>query len=98
MNRDQLMDGDAGPASPSLSVPKHSHYYKDVSHLKTIDVYRVQQLFDVVDPCIGHALKKLLVSGGRGGGKDIGRDIQEAIDSLLRWQAMRTEDAPLHAV
>lgn len=71
---------------------KHPHYYKDVRHLETIDVYRVLTLFNVTDPCIQHAVKKLLVAGGRGAGKDIGRDVQEAIDSLERFKEMRVED------
>lgn len=71
---------------------KHSHYFKDVSKLQTVDVYRVLALFNVVDPCLQHAVKKLLVAGGRGGGKDISRDIQEVIDTLQRWQAMRAEE------
>lgn len=70
----------------------HNHYFKDVSHIDTIDVYRVLVLFAVTDPCIQHAVKKLLVAGGRGAGKDIARDIKEAIDSLQRWQDMRRED------
>ena len=70
----------------------HNHYFKDVRHLDTIDVYRVLSLFNVIDPCIQHAVKKLLVAGGRGAGKDISRDIKEAIDSLQRWQEMRQED------
>lgn len=76
------------------AVPQpHSHYHKDVRHLDSIDVYRVCTLFNVTDPCLQHALKKLLVAGGRGAGKDADRDVQEAIDSLKRWQAMRAEDA-----
>jgi len=70
---------------------EHSHYYKDVSHLRTIDVYRVLSLFNVNDPCIQHAVKKLLVAGGRGA-KDAAKDVQEAIDSLKRWAIMRQED------
>ena len=70
---------------------KHPHYHKDVRHLETIDVYRVLHLFNVTDPCIQHAVKKLLVAGGRGAGKDISRDIQ-AVDSLQRFQEMRAED------
>ena len=72
-------------------VKPHSHYFKDVSRLKTIDVYRVLELFSVTDPCIQHATKKLLVAGGRGS-KNISKDIQEAIDSLKRYQEMRIED------
>ena len=71
---------------------KHPHYHKDVRTLQTIDVYRVLALFNVTDPCIQHAVKKLLVAGGRGAGKDISRDIQEAVDSLQRWQEMRREE------
>lgn len=70
---------------------KHSHYFKDVSRLQTVDVYRVLSLFGVVDPCIQHAVKKLLVAGGRGA-KHMDQDVGEAIDTLKRWQEMRAED------
>lgn len=72
---------------------KHSHYFKSVSHLTHVDVYRVLELFNVTDPCIQHAVKKLLVAGGRGAGKDIRQDIEEAMDTLARWVVMRAEDA-----
>jgi hypothetical protein len=74
---------------------KHSHYFKDVSQLDTIDVYRVIDLYKIDDPCIQHAVKKLLVAGGRGAGKDANKDIQEAIDSLERWKVMRQEENPI---
>lgn len=77
----------------SVVRAKHSHYFKDVARLETVDVYRVLSLFNVTDPCLQHAIKKLLVAGGRGGGKDISRDVQEAIDTLVRWHAMRAEDS-----
>lgn len=70
----------------------HSHYFKDVSNLQTVDVYRVLELFDVTDPAIQHAVKKLLCAGGRGA-KDKTKDVQESIDSLKRWQDMRNEDS-----
>ncbi len=89
-----LPDGYFDNAPPAANAPRaHSHYFKDVAKLKTIDVYRALALFNVTDPCLQHAVKKLLVAGGRGGGKDIRRDIQEAIDTLVRWQEMRTEEA-----
>lgn len=72
---------------------KHSHYYKDVSNLNEVDVYRILKLFNVTDQAIGHAIKKLLVAGGRGGGKDISKDVQESIDTLERWKEMQAEDA-----
>jgi hypothetical protein len=73
---------------------KHPHYYKDVSNLKEVDVYRVLKLFNVTDPCIQHSIKKLLVAGGRGG-KDISKDVQESIDTLERWKEIQAEDAPV---
>lgn len=76
-------------------MKKHSHYYKDVSHLNEIDVYRVLDLFQVVHPCVQHAVKKLLCSGMRGV-KDKNKDIQEAIDSLLRFQEMYNEEPMLY--
>lgn len=75
------------------STPKkHSHYYKSVSKLEYVDVYRILSLYNVTDPCLQHAIKKLLVAGGRGAGKDINRDIQEAIDTLDRWQEIQQEN------
>lgn len=72
--------------------PKHSHYFKSVAHLDVIDVYRVLELYDVRSPHLQHAIKKLLVAGGRGAGKNIERDVQEAMDTLSRWFEMRLED------
>ena len=71
---------------------KHSHYFKDITGLDVLDVYRVMDLFEVTDAAISHAAKKLLVSGGRGGGKDISTDIDEVIDTLQRWKAMQEEN------
>ena len=68
-----------------------SHYFKDVSNLKHIDVYRVLVLFGVTNPCLQHAIKKLLCAGQRGV-KDQKQDVQEAIASLLRYLEMQTED------
>ena len=66
-------------------------YIKGVSHLHTLDVYRVLELYEVTHPCLQHAIKKLLCAGQRGA-KDTAQDVGEAIQSLERWQAMRTED------
>ena len=75
-----------------MSEQNHDHYFKDVTHLKTIDVYRVLDLFNVTNPCVQHAVKKLLCSGQRGV-KDTRQDVQEAITSLVRYLEMQTEDA-----
>lgn len=71
---------------------KNPHYYKTVAHLEHVDVYRVLALFGVADPCIQHAVKKLLVPGTRAGGKSREQDVREAIMSLQRWQEMQSED------
>ena len=70
---------------------EYSHYQKSVEHLKWIDVYRVLLLFGVTNPCLQHAIKKLLCAGQRGI-KDQKQDVQEAIASLLRYLEMQTED------
>jgi hypothetical protein len=74
----------------SANLP-HSHYFKDVSKLQKIDIYRVLDLYNVTESPIAHAAKKILVSGGRGS-KDQYKDIREAIDSLERWCDMYIED------
>ena len=73
---------------------KYPHYYKDVAHLKNVDVYRVLTLFKVNDPCIQHAIKKLLCAGDRGD-KSMIKDITEARDSLNRHLEMLDEDGLL---
>lgn len=83
---------DMTPPSPTLEPkPAHAHYFKACPY-DAVDVYRVLDLFGVRDPCLQHAIKKLLVAGGRGV-KSQPRDVQDAIDSLRRWQVMRDEDA-----
>jgi hypothetical protein len=73
-----------------MSEQKHGHYFKPCPY-PAVDVYRVLSMFGVSDPCLQHAIKKLLVAGGRGH-KDIGKDVQESIDTLERWKEMRTEE------
>lgn len=75
-------------------VTKHSHYHKSVEHLSAVDVYRVCDLFKVDDPsgATQHAIKKLLLPGGRGGGKTKRQDMQEAVDTLVRRLQMLDED------
>ena len=72
--------------------PKYGHYFKDVSYLKKIDVYRVIDLWEITDPALQHALKKVLAAGKRGA-KNQSQDVAEAIDSLVRFQDMQTENS-----
>ena len=78
----------------SIEATKHDHYFHDVKALEKVDIYRVLELFGVSSHPIGHAIKKLLAAGQRGR-KNSWQDVQEAIDSLRRWQEMREEDAQI---
>lgn len=73
-----------------VDVEKHSHYKKDVSHLKFIDPYRIAELYDL-HSCADHIAKKALCAGSRGH-KDLLRDIQDIIDTAERWKQMIEED------
>ncbi len=75
-----------------MSERKHRHYFKRVAHLESVDVYRVLLLWGVTDPCLQHAIKKLLCAGQRGA-KSAEKDVREAVDSCLRWEEMRAEDS-----
>lgn len=69
-----------------------NHYHKDVSNLKSVDVYRVLVLFDVRSHAVvGHAVKKLLCAGLRGA-KDYRQDLNEAKASIERELAMMDEE------
>lgn len=75
-------------------MDNYEHYFKQVPINTTyIDVYRVLKMFEVTDPCVQHAVKKLLVSGKRGV-KSARKDVQEAIASLQRFIQMDDEDIP----
>lgn len=79
------------PVTADQVYVEFNHYYRDVSHLRGLDLYRFFKLFEITDPCIQHAMKKLAAAGKRGA-KDDEKDVREAIASLVRWQAMREED------
>jgi hypothetical protein len=70
-------------------IIKHKDGVKELSkyHVQckgvNIDIYDVLKAFDVVNPATQHAIKKLL-KGGQRGFKDVNKDYQEAIDSIVR--------------
>jgi hypothetical protein len=72
-------------------MSEFGHYFKDVSGLQKIDVYRVVELFEVPAGALDHAAKKILCAGFRGV-KDQLKDVREAHKSLGRWLEMRDED------
>lgn len=90
---DYLMSLQSETSKQSNAV-LYPHYFKDVSHLSEVDVYRVCKLFGVNDASGAkhHAIKKLLVSGNRGA-KDNIQDIIEARDTLNRLITLMEEDA-----
>lgn len=75
-----------------MSHTKYSKYFKPVSGLTHVDVYRVLDLFGVSDNALGHAAKKLLLCGVRTGGKPPVQEVEEARDSLNRWLEMQEEN------
>lgn len=66
------------------------HYRFEYGGVK-LDPYRIFRVYGITDPALQHAIKKLLVAGGRGR-KDVSQDIEESIQSLQRWQDMQLED------
>lgn len=74
----------------------YNRYFRDVTFLKTLDVYRVCRLFNVTDSAIAHAIKKLLLPGERTGGKSFYDDIKEARDTLTRCLEMMDEENEIH--
>lgn len=61
---------------------KPNKYKKQCKGIE-IDVYDVLKAFNVVNPAIQHAIKKLL-AGGQRGYKDVEQDYNEAIQSIKR--------------
>ena len=70
---------------------KYPHYFKQIKGFTEADVYRVLRMFEVTDPAIAHAIKKLMAAGKRGY-KDAIKDVSEAIDSCNRFIEMEKED------
>ena len=66
-------------------------YIVDISKYNKLDIYRILKLYEVSDPCLQHAIKKLLCAGKRGV-KNQTQDINEAIQSLKRLLEMQGED------
>lgn len=75
-------------------MSKHSHYKRDVSHLKTIDVYRIIELFEITCPVAQHVLKKSMAAGRRGH-KSLEKDWNDILDSAERRLEMLAEDQPI---
>ena len=66
-------------------------YIVDISKYNKLDIYRILKLYEVSDPCLQHAIKKLLCAGKRGA-KNFLQDVSEAMQSLQRFLEMQGED------
>ena len=66
-------------------------YIVDISKYNKLDIYRILKLYEVSDPCLQHAIKKLLCAGKRGQ-KTFLQDVNEAMQSLQRFLEMQGED------
>ena len=66
-------------------------YIVDISKYNKLDIYRILSLYQIDNPCLQHAIKKLLCAGKRGV-KNQTQDINEAISSLKRLLEMQGED------
>ena len=66
-------------------------YIVDISKYNKLDIYRILSLYNVTNPCLSHAIKKLLCAGKRGV-KNQTQDINEAVQSLQRFLEMQGED------
>ena len=72
---------------------------KDGAHLRIVDVdvYDVLELFEVKNPAVQHAIKKLLMAGERGH-KDKLQDLNEAGMSIERAIELETIHRPITLV
>lgn len=68
---------------------KKNKYQRETKGI-IIDVYNVLKAFEVTDPAIAHAVKKLLAAGKRGH-KDRKQDLYEAIASIVRAIELENE-------
>jgi len=70
--------------------PEEYEYYKYSYKGIKLDPYRILDIYKITCPAQQHAIKKLLVTGGRGY-KDRQTDIQNAIDTLNRLLELESE-------
>jgi hypothetical protein len=73
----------AGQRTTPANQPLYPHYFREVTNVTHVDVYWLLRAWDVSDPCVQHAVKKLIAAGRRGA-KDKVKDLKEAKDSIVR--------------
>lgn len=73
-----------GQRTTPANQPLYPHYFREVPLNTThVDVYWVLKVWEVTDPCIQHAVKKLLAAGRRGA-KNVEKDLTEAFEAVKR--------------
>lgn len=78
-----------------MSTPTPEYYRKQIPLSKEdlergyveVDPYRIARLWELNDPALFQAFKKVLC-GGQRGGKDILQDVKEGRDALEAWLKM----------
>jgi len=73
--------------------PTPEYYQRTVVPGTKLDVYAICRLYEVTDPAVFHAIKKLLRAGKGSGGKSRVQDVKEARDSLTRFLEMEADQA-----
>ena len=64
---------------------------RNISCFAKLDIYRILKLFEITDPCLQHAVKKLLCAGKRKH-KSTKQDLEEVIDAIHRYLEMEKEE------
>lgn len=77
-----VQNGNDGEHYAELENNK-SKYHREIKKGVLVDVYDVLSAFEVINPAMQHALKKMLAPGKRGA-KDAIQDMKEAIQSIER--------------
>ena len=70
------------PMNETSEVDNGNKYRKIIKG-SAVDVYDILLAYEIVNPALQHAIKKMLVAGGRGY-KDKNTDLREAIWSIER--------------
>jgi hypothetical protein len=71
-------------AKPQVPYELPMNVYQRKFKGYTVDTYDITDLYNVTNPAAAHALKKILVTGGRSGNKTRKQDYLEAIKSIYR--------------
>lgn len=79
-----------GEDSPRIVPPKRNKYSREIKPGVFCDVYDVLRAFNVTDPCLQHAAKKMLACGVRGH-KDATEDYADILASVTRAVELNKE-------